>query len=313
MECGVASLTGLLIGLLELYSEHHDNLARGHDLLSGLLAGALAILCHSYIAHINVLGACLSGIVWCLPGLRITMAMLDLSTGNPVTGTAKFMSSLITAMNLGIGVVAGMSLGHLTGVEPDQAILDASDHGPVPQWFLPVCIVMSTFPTMVLLDARPSHFIQYTFGSALAYYLSSYATIYIGQAFGSWLAAAAVGIISNLYGRFTPHPAIELSLFSILMLVPGSIGVRSVLASDSLSTVSFLTQMITGQRNNKPALGTTPLHSALCIALLARISLQFVCCDVCSSVLCLCLRLVAIAIVTGLFTANIVIPPLRAL
>ena len=59
----------------------------------------------------------------------------------------------------------------------------------------------------------------------------------------------------------------ELALFSILMLVPGSIGVRSVLASDAISTLGFLTQMLT----------------------------------------------VAIAIVTGLFTANVVVPPIRAL
>ena len=109
--------------------------------------------------------------------------------------------------------------------------------------------------------------VQYIAGAAAAYYVSSYATIYIGQAFGSWLAAAGVGVMSNLYGRFTPFPSLELALFSILMLVPGSIGVRSVLASDSLSTVSFLTQMIT----------------------------------------------VAIAIVTGLFTANVVVPPVRVL
>jgi hypothetical protein len=65
----------------------------------------------------------------------------------------------------------------------------------------------------------------------------------------------------------TPYPSIELALFSILMLVPGSIGVRSVLASDTLSTVGFVGQMVT----------------------------------------------VAIAIVTGLFTANVLVPPMRAL
>jgi len=59
----------------------------------------------------------------------------------------------------------------------------------------------------------------------------------------------------------------ELVLFAFMWIVPGSIGVRSVLASDVISTVTFLTQMLT----------------------------------------------VAIALVTGLFTANVVVPPVRAL
>ena len=265
-ECFVAGIAGLLIGLLELYSENHSSLARGHDLICGALAGVLAIICHSYVTKINLLAAVFGGIVWCLPGLRVTMSMLDLSTGNPVSGTSKFMSSVITAVNLGIGVVAGISVGKLTGVD-EENILNSSSYGSTPEWFLPICIIVTTFPSIVLLDAKLSHSIQYIFGSAAAFYLSSYAGEFVGQAFGSWLAAAGVGVIGNAYGRFSTYPSIELILFSIIMLVPGSIGVRSVLASDTISTISFLQQMIT----------------------------------------------VAIAIVTGLFTANVLIPPLRVL
>jgi uncharacterized membrane protein YjjB (DUF3815 family) len=264
----VAAFAGLLIGAMELYTlGRASSLTRGHDLLSGLIASLCAVIVHSYIVKINLLAATFAGIVWCLPGLRITMSMLDLSTGNPVTGTAKFMSSLITAINLGIGVVAGMSLGKLTGAAEGGDLLNAVSYGTVGSWFLPVAVILSCFPMAVLLDARLDHAPQYILGAATAYYSSSYASIYLGQAFGSWLAAAACGVAGNLYGRWTPFPAIELALFSILMLVPGSIGVRSVLASDSLSTVGFVSQMLT----------------------------------------------VAIAIVTGLFTANVIIPPLRAI
>src|SRR6185312_5848423 len=113
-EVAVAAASGLLIGCMERYAENHSSVARGHDLICGLLAGILAILYYSYIRPINLLAAIFGGIVWTLPGLRVTMSMLDLSTNNPVTGTAKFMSSVITAINLGIGVVAGISLGKVT-------------------------------------------------------------------------------------------------------------------------------------------------------------------------------------------------------
>ena len=77
-----------------------------------------------------------------------------------------------------------------------------------------------------------------------AYEVSSALATSIGIGFGSFLAAAAVGCMSNLYGRLTPHPSVELYLFSVLMVVPGSIGVRSVLASDALTALDFLFQMI---------------------------------------------------------------------
>ncbi len=136
-----------------------------------------------------------------------------------------------------------------------------------PQWFIPIAVMGSCIPVTILLDGKFSHMLQYMCGSCVAFYVSQQGALHIGQAFGAWLAAGAVGVVSNLYGRLTPYPSIELALFSILMLVPGSIGVRSVLASDTLSTVGFVGQMVT----------------------------------------------VAIAIVTGLFTANVLVPPMRAL
>lgn len=266
-ECGVAALSGLFIGLLDYFTASWTSITRGHDLIVGIISAVFAVLCDSYVRKINLLAAVFGGIVWFLPGLRITLSMLDLSTGNSVTGSAKFLSSIITAMNLGIGVVAGMTLGQATGIGDESDILNSTSYGTTPEWFLAICIVAVTFPCIILLDAKLSHTPQYIFGSAMAYYLSSYCTLYIGQAFGSWIAAVAVGLVGNIYGRLTQYPAIEFILFGILMLVPGSIGVRGILAGSALTTVTFLSQMLT----------------------------------------------VAIAIVTGLFTANVVLPPLRAL
>jgi len=259
-------VSGLAIGAMEQYVMRRPNIARGHDLLAGAIAAGLAMLTHSYIVHINLLAATFGGVVWCLPGLRITMAMLDLSTGHPVTASAKLLTTALTAINVGIGIVAGISLGKLTGY-PDVDLLHMESYGQIGEWFTHVSVVTVCVPVMMLLDARPSHAPQYIMGACLAYYTSSICAEKVGQAFGAWLAAGAVGLFSNIYGRLTQWPAIELAMFSILMLVPGSIGVRSVLAQDSTSSAGFVSQMLT----------------------------------------------IAIAIVTGLFTANVILPPVRAL
>jgi len=78
-----------------------------------------------------------------------------------------------------------------------------------------------------------------------------------------------VGILSSIYSWTTRNPALELSLFSIIILVPGSVGVRGVVsaAHDLNSSISLISDMIA----------------------------------------------VALSLVAGLFTSNLVLPPLRAL
>ena len=75
---------------------------------------------------VNLLAATFGGAVWCFPGLRITMSMLDLSTGHPVTAVAKFFTTMLTAINVGIGVVAGISLGKFTGY-PNPDLLNSEN------------------------------------------------------------------------------------------------------------------------------------------------------------------------------------------
>ena len=52
----------------------------------------------------------------------------------------------------------------------------------------------------------------------------------MGGELGVFLGALSVGIASNLYGRFLNRPSAVLLVPGILLLVPGSIGFRSVAA-----------------------------------------------------------------------------------
>lgn len=262
MLCG--GLSGAFVAVMDQYSLNHLAIARGHDIIGGILSSIIAVICHTYVAPINVLAAVFSGIIWLMPGLRFTMAMIDLSTGHPVSGTSKFMAGIISALNLGLGVTAGSQLSILIGAGPIDLLHQASF--PLPDWAVWLCVLFITLPMMVLCDCKPTHLPQLLMGSFVAFALATITTEYIGSAFSTWFASASIGIIANIYGRFTRNPSIELVLFSVMLLLPGSIGVRSILAgSDTLSSINFFFQMFTA----------------------------------------------AFAIVTGLFTANIILPPLR--
>lgn len=262
-EMLVALISGFLLGLLQYTSPGHITLTRGLDLVSAVVATVVAIITNAYIQPIYVFPAVFGGIIWSIPGLRVTLAMNDLSMGNTVTGVAKLMSGIITIINLGVGIIAGLDLNKVIKAElvytaPTQILSYAFIYGAV---------LISAFPTMILLDAKPTHFLQLSAGYIGGFAVSSFAATYIGSEFGTWLAAFVVGVAGNLYGRITVNPAIEMWLFSIIMLVPGSLGVKSILSTNNQSTISLFTQMIG----------------------------------------------IAVAIVTGLFTANFAVPPKRAI
>ena len=70
LEMCCAGFAGFLIALMDAYSVNHENIGRGHDLLGGLIASVVAVLCHCYVSRINVLAATFSAIIMLLPGLR---------------------------------------------------------------------------------------------------------------------------------------------------------------------------------------------------------------------------------------------------
>jgi uncharacterized membrane protein YjjP (DUF1212 family) len=265
-DCFVAGVCSVALGGLDKFSATHRSFARGQDLLSGFLSAFIVVFCKAFISkEINALASTFAGIFWILPGLRAVLAMIDLSTGNPVTGCAKFFSTILTCLNLGIGIAVGMQFYQLFVGESIDIFKQPQYE--FPDWLIILAVLFCSAPMIILLDGKRSHWPQLIAGSLVSYVTSSYASIYIDSSLGTWLAAFIIGVLSNLYGRFTPNPAVELFLNSILMLVPGSIGVKSILANDTLSSVEFFFKMIS----------------------------------------------VAISIVTGLFSSNIVIPPLRSM
>lgn len=262
-EMLTAMTSGTLIGLLQCTAPLNLMLIRGHDLISGFIAASVAVIVNAYITPIYIISSVFAGILYCLPGLRATLAMNDLSTGNTVTGSAKLMSAILTCIQLGIGVQAGLTLNKLCGNLPLH--LSNTISSPQPLWKMEFVVLINGLLTIVTMDGKSSHCMQLCGGSMVAYTLSTVISGYVGNTFAAWIAAFATGVIGNIYGRLTSNPAIEYWLFSILPLVPGSIGVNSVLAGNNATTFSLFATMLG----------------------------------------------IAIAIVTGLFTANFALPPRR--
>jgi uncharacterized membrane protein YjjB (DUF3815 family) len=200
----------------------------------------------------STVGACfggivLSGLVWLLPGITLTLAVRELATRNLIAGTTRMFSAFMTSLKLGFGIAIGTALPFwLT-----TPLKTACDPNMISPWFTIVFFMCVVCGFNVLLDAHFHQWPGMIFVSAIAYAVSEIGALYLPKASAEIvpvIAGFAVGLAGNLYAKFTTHPGVVMIFSGMLMLVPGSIGVKSVIAlmvqKDLVSGVSFGFQMI---------------------------------------------------------------------
>ncbi|KAJ3368730.1 inositol polyphosphate 5-phosphatase [Allomyces arbusculus] len=185
----------------------------------------------------------LSALLDQLPGLTLCTAMVELTTSHMILGTTRLMTGLVKALMLAFGLAAGYRvyisvLGDPRAPGGQNSVIfspcdakravSASPMWPAIAFFL--MLVMAVAMT-VQMRAAPRQFPIMILAALVAFWVG-YVLNYvdISADMSSVINAFAVGLVANLYSRITGHPSIAPMLNGVVMLVPGSMGVRSTLA-----------------------------------------------------------------------------------
>ena len=241
-EVLAATLVGTMVGVLSRLLARH---ARGFSMVepvAALCAAFCAALASRVLGPLSTLVVTLAGIVTLLPGLSVTTAMNELATRNLASGTARFAGAFVQLLGLGFGVAVGAKLGStLLPAGPPMAPVD----WPVAALALAVAVASLSFG--VLLRAAPRDLPVILLAGALAFAGARLGAHLFGPEIGAFSGALAVASGSNAYARIWDRPAALTLVPGLLVLVPGSIGFRSVfsmLESDVVSGVSTAFQMV---------------------------------------------------------------------
>ncbi|KAJ3056145.1 hypothetical protein HK097_007977 [Rhizophlyctis rosea] len=186
-------------------------------------------LCHEVVV--------LGGICSLLPGISITVGMIEFGSHNPVAGSVRMFGSCIRALKLGYGLtmgsriaIEGLSfLGLWSGFDT-QACSALQNSGNMEWWRYFFWIPMN-ISIMVLLKAEPWQWVHMSAISAIGYTTSIIASQIFSNDVTVGFAAFALGIAANIYARRTNQIAIGGILAGIFWLVPGSTGVRGAIAA----------------------------------------------------------------------------------
>jgi uncharacterized membrane protein YjjP (DUF1212 family) len=223
-----SALLGLVIGML-------GRLASGRPVarLFAPIATFSAALLGQGLARVipgiseGVVG--LAGVIVLLPGLSLTVAMSELATRHLLSGTARLAAAMMVFLTMAFGVALAHRLLAL-GSLPVLLELDPAWIDPLPRAARALGLLLASLGACVLFQVRWRDFPAVT----LAGVAGAVASTSIGPSFGPELAAfvgaLVIGLAGNVYARAFALPGSVVVLPGLLMLVPGVVGFRSVMA-----------------------------------------------------------------------------------
>lgn len=224
-EILVSALLGLVIGLLLFITDRYPAWSKVFEPLAAFTASALAAWLSFVTGAFAVANATLAGLIILMPGLTLTVAMIELSSQHLSSGTARLSRAFVILVELGFGAALGGALiNSLFGTPHTARVV------PLPAWTELIALVAMSLAFTVLLRAHLNDAIWIIVAGALSLGGARVGVKFLGPEIGVFLGALIVGVASNWYARLLDRPAIITQVPGILLLVPGSVGFRALAA-----------------------------------------------------------------------------------
>ncbi|MDT8409567.1 MAG: threonine/serine exporter family protein [Wenzhouxiangellaceae bacterium] len=186
----------------------------------------------------------IAGMITLVPGMDLTAATRELATGHQVSGAARLASTIAVFALLALGLALGgwaarLFVGPIPMVPPSD----------LPTWLLPAGLAIAALGFVILFQAFWKDWIWIFLACLTAWAGSSLGGILDAPVLGAFIGALLVGLAGNLFARFKNRPGSIMHLPGLILLVPGSMGMRSLSALVSQDIISgletaFLTGMI---------------------------------------------------------------------
>ncbi|NVJ50236.1 MAG: threonine/serine exporter family protein [Gammaproteobacteria bacterium] len=222
-----AMSAGLALGILTIISARIPLLAHLLPATAALLSTLVAYVTALWLPGTEVYIAIVSGLIILLPGLTLTIAMAELATQNLMSGTARLFGAGTVFILMAFGIVIG---NHLAEVLSLQDVAMNHRVTPLPAWTEWLSVLMGSIALVILFQARLKEAIWVIAGGFIAFTATKYAGLFFNNAMTAFIGAIAVGSCANLVSRFSGVPGATLVVPGFIILVPGSVGFKSLMA-----------------------------------------------------------------------------------
>jgi uncharacterized membrane protein YjjP (DUF1212 family) len=218
-----SGVIGTLVGTVSVMAESRRLLKPAVEALCALIATFLATLVSVYVAPLHLNSVVLASLIVLFPGLTLTTAVRELSTQHLVSGMARFAGAMTTLVKLAFGtVVANQICGVLHLIPPPAPT------SPVAGWVQWLALVCGCFSFAVLFRAARRDVLLVAAAAMLGYLITFYSGRAFTPQFGVFLAGLCMAALGNIYARFVGRPGSLVRVPGIIMLVPGSVGFKTL-------------------------------------------------------------------------------------
>jgi len=241
-EALVAGFNGLLIGALSLVPRRWPSFGAALEAAAAFIGTLVAIAVAHWIAPLSLRPVVLASLIVLMPGMTLTTAVRELSSQHLISGTARMMGAVTTLLKLIFGTAAALQSCALAGI-----VLPGVDPTPLPDW-VEWCALFAAAGSFAVLFRSPLRFYPVVIAAPLVgYACTQVGGAHMPAAFGTFLGSLVVGASSNLFARAFSRPGALVRETGIILLVPGSVGFRSlsyVLDRDVLLGIDTAVTMI---------------------------------------------------------------------
>jgi uncharacterized membrane protein YjjP (DUF1212 family) len=226
-EVACGGIGGLLVGLIGSWARRNPRTSLLADFLGGMIAGLLAWGATWIDARILREVVVLSTIITFVPGMALTSGLAELAHKNLVSGGARLMDAMMALLSIVLGIAVAVTLEKLTGWAPPVP----PDLLRLPELGLPIqlaALVVAAFSFSIGFSVPRSLLHLTMLAAGLAWVVTTIGLRTLPGALAAFSAAFAVALLANSLARITQRPAQLFLVPGLILLVPGSVGFRSL-------------------------------------------------------------------------------------
>ena len=223
----VAGAIGVVIGCITLLAASRPRLAVASDAICALVATTVTIVVSAFVVPLAIKSVVLASLIILVPGMSLTNAVREISSGHLVSGMARMGGAMSTLLKLTFGTIAATQLCAAVGITARDFALPA-----LPTWTdFPALLVAAIAFAILFRAARrdwPVVIVAVVVGYLATRWGGAISGSLPGAPVGVFLGGLLLGALANVYARFAHRPGAVIREPGILLLVPGSVGFRSM-------------------------------------------------------------------------------------
>jgi uncharacterized membrane protein YjjP (DUF1212 family) len=219
-EMFVSGVIGLFVGIINVWVPHFSKISL---LLSAAFAIVFSQFSVSFLGPYSIEIASITGLILLIPGFTLSLAISELAHSHAQSGTIRLAQSVISFVMMAVGIGLGYQLVSFISFEHWSSF-----HVNHPTWLIYLALLLIPAGFLVLFNALPKHYPWIFLACLISYFSLNLFDFLTVDGLTIFFSALTLGLMSNAIARWKKLPVSLMLVPGIILLVPGSIGFKSL-------------------------------------------------------------------------------------